>query len=327
VDGVIKRRFLLIGAALLLERTAIVYGQTLKVSRIGLLSPGDGLTPRHETFRQALHTHGWIEGQNLVIEYRFGGDDYSRLRALADDLVRMKVDLIYAPTAPSALAAKAATTTIPIVFHTLNDPVRGGLVASLRRPGGNLTGNAGLGPELDLKRLELIKELVPSLSAVTVLVNPSNVMTPPRLRVVEEAASVLKLQVRKVEASDTNGLDRALGGIGRSKPSGLIVFEDPLFSIHRGRIIEFALTERVTVLYTQSGWAKAGGLIEYAPNQEQLIRQAAAYVDRILRGARPSDLPIEQATKFDLVINLNAARKLNISIPQSLLLRADEVIQ
>jgi putative ABC transport system substrate-binding protein len=140
---------------------------------------------------------------------------------------------------------------------------------------------------------------------VTVLINPSNVMTPPRLRVVEEAASVLKLQVRKVEVSD----------------------EDPLFSIHRGRIIEFALTERVTALYTQSSWAKEGGLIEYAPNQEQLIRQAAAYVDRILRGARPSDLPIEQATKFDLVINLNVARRLNIDIPPSLLVRADEVIQ
>jgi putative ABC transport system substrate-binding protein len=162
---------------------------------------------------------------------------------------------------------------------------------------------------------------------VTVFVNPANVMTPPRLRVVEEAAGVLKLQVRKVEASDRNGLERALEGMSRSKPSALIVFEDPLFSIHRGRIIDFALTERIPVLYTQSGWAKQGGLIEYAPNQEQLIRQAAAYVDRILRGARPSDLPIEQATKFDLVINLKVARKLNINIPQSLLLRADEVIQ
>jgi putative ABC transport system substrate-binding protein len=324
---VVGRRAFLVGVATVLARVSTVRGQTTKPSRVGLLSPGAGLTPRHETFRQALHTRGWTEGQNLVIEYRFGGDDYKRLRALAEELVRTKVDVIYAPTAPSALAAKEATRTIPIVFHTLNDPVRAGLVASLSRPGGNLTGNSGLGPELDRKRIELIKELIPSLSVVTVLVNPANVMTPPRLVVVEEAASAARLQVRNVEATDKKSLEKVLEAMSRNRPDGLIVFEDPLFSVHRRRIIEFALRERVIALYTQSGWAQEGGLIEYAPNQDQLIRQAAAYVDRILRGARPSELPVEQATKFDLVINLRAARKLNVDIPQPLLLRADQVIE
>ena len=199
---------------------------------------------------------GWVEGQNLVIEYRFGGEDYERLRALAADLVRLKVDVIFAATAPSAQAAKDATTSIPIVFHTLNDPVRGGLVASFGRPGGNLTGNAGLGPELDRKRIELLKELVPSLSRATVLVNPTNIMTRPRLGGIDEVARTLRIQVRVVEASDTKGLDGALQAMARSIPAGLIIFEDPLFSVTRPRIIEFAARHRIPTVYTQSGWAE-----------------------------------------------------------------------
>jgi putative ABC transport system substrate-binding protein len=322
-----KRRALLLGFLVLSSGAGMANAQTGKKARVGLLTPGVGLSPRHEVFREALRTHGWVEGQNLTIEYRFGGDDYERLRALADDLVQLKVDVIYAATAPSAQAAKTATREIPIVFHTLNDPVRAGLVASFSRPGGNLTGNAGVGPELDRKRIELLKEIVPALAVVTILINPRNVMTAPRLGVVEEAARALKLQTRAVEASDQKSLDQALQSMARSKPAGLIVFEDPIFSINRRRIIDFASKERVTAVYTQSGWAEEGGLIEYAPNQNQLIKQAAAYVDRILRGARPSDLPVEQAVKFDVVINLKTARALGINMPMAVLHRADHVIE
>jgi ABC-type uncharacterized transport system substrate-binding protein len=322
-----RRRFLLTSLAGALVAPLGAGAQAVKIARVGLLAPGGGLTPRHETFREALRGLGWVEGQNLVIAYRFGGEDYERLRALAADLVRLKVDVIFAPTAPSAQAAKEATTSIPIVFHTLNDPVRGGLVASFGRPGGNLTGNAGLGPELDRKRVEVLKELVPSLSRATVLVNPANLMTRPRLGVIDEVARALKIQVRVVEASDTKELDGALQAMARTAPAGLIVFEDPLFSVNRLRIIEFASGHRVPTLYTQSDWAKEGGLIEYAPNQLEMFRQAAGYVDRILRGARPSDLPVEQPTKFELVINLKAAKALGLTIPPSLLARADQVIE
>ena len=322
-----RRRFLVASLAGALGAPLAVEAQAVKIARVGLLAPGGGLTPRHEAFRAALRGLGWVEGQNLVIEYRFGGEDYERLRALAADLVRLKVDVIFAATAPSAQAAKEATTSIPIVFHTLNDPVRGGLVASFGRPGGNLTGNAGLGPELDRKRIELLKELVPSISRATVLVNPTNLMTRPRLEGIDEVARAIKLQVRVVEASDAKGLDEAFQAMARPTPAGLIVFEDPLFSVNRLRIIEFASRQRVPTVYTQSGWAEEGGLIEYAPNQLQMLRQAAAYVDRILRGARPADLPIEQPTKFELVINLKTAKALGLTIPQSLRLRADQVIE
>jgi putative ABC transport system substrate-binding protein len=217
-------------------------------------------------WREALRTHGWLEGQNLTIEYRFGGDDYEYLRTLADDLVQLKVDVIYAATAPSAQAAKTATREIPIVFHTLNDPVRAGLVASFSRPGGNLTGNAGVRP---------------SLAVVTILINPRDVMTTPRLGVVQEAARALKLQTRAVEPSDQRSLDQALQSLARSEPAGLIVFEDPIFSINRRRILDFAAKERVTALYTQSGWADEGGLVEYAPNQNQLRSRGRCWRGRI----------------------------------------------
>ena len=214
--------------------------QAGKPARVGYLSTGERLSPRGEAFKQALREYGWVEGQNLVIEYRFGGEQYERLPPLAVDLVRLKVDVIFAASAPAAQAAKETTSAIPIVFHTLNDPVRAGLVASFARPGGNMTGNAGLGPELDRKRIELLKELVPSLTRATVLVNPANPMTPPRLAVIGETGRALGVEVLVVRASDSNGLDGALTAMARAKPAGLIVFEDPVFSLLRARIIEFA---------------------------------------------------------------------------------------
>lgn len=301
--------------------------QVPAVARVGYLSVGERLGPLGETFKEGLREHGWVEGQNLVIEYRFGGEEYAHLRALAADLVRLKVDVIYALSAPAAQAAKEATITLPIVFHTLNDPVRAGFVASLARPGGNLTGNAGLGPELDRKRIELLMQLAPSLSRATVLVNPANPMTPHRLEVIEEAGRALKLPVLVLTASDAKGLDARLQEMTQSRLEGLIVFEDPVFFRHRSRIIEFAAKHRVLLVCTQSGWAEQGCLIEYAPDQRAMQRQAAAYVNRILRGARPADLPVEQPTKFELVINLKTARALGLKIPESILLRADRSIE
>jgi len=301
--------------------------QTGKFARVGYLATGERLGPVGEAFPEALRGYGWVEGQNLVMEYRFGGEQYERLDALAADLAHLQVDVIFAASAPAAQAAKAATTTIPIVFHTLNDPVRAGLVASFARPGGNMTGNAGLGPELDQKRIELLKELVPALSAATVLVNPSNPMTPPRLSVIEETGRALRVQVRVLTASNAKGLDEAFQAMVRRKPAGLIVFEDPVFTLHRQRIIDFARNQRLPAVYTQSNWAVLGGLVEYAPNQREMYRQAAGYVDRILRGAKPADLPIQQPTKYELVINLKTAKALGLTIPPSLLQRADQVIE
>src|SRR5438552_15007172 len=202
-----------------------------KVARIGYLSPGQRSAPGRkellEAFKEMLKGHGWVEGKNLLIEYRFGGERYEQLRALAAELVRLKVDLIFAASAPSAQAAKEATATIPIVFSTLNDPVRAGFVTSFARPGGNMTGQAGLGPELDRKRIELLKEVVPSLSVATVLANPTNPMTPQRLDEVEATARALKVQLRRVMASDAKELEDALREMARARPAGLVVLEDP----------------------------------------------------------------------------------------------------
>jgi putative ABC transport system substrate-binding protein len=298
-----------------------------KSARIGYLTTGERLGPVGEAFAEALRGYGWVEGQNLVMEYRFGGEQYERLDALARDLARLQVDVIFAASAPAARAAKAATPSIPIVFHTLNDPVRAGLVASFARPGGNMTGNAGHGPELDQKRIELLKELVPSLLAATVLVNPSNPMTPPRLSVIETTGRALRIQIRVLTAFNAQGLDDAFQAMVRSKPAGLIVFEDPIFALHRQRIIDFARNQRLPAVYSQSDWAVQGALIEYAPNQREMFRQAAGYVDRILRGVKPADLPIQQPTKYELVINLKTAKALGLTIPPSLLQRADQVIE
>jgi len=322
-----RRAFVGGSLALVAVRVAAEAQQTVVRARVGYLTPGQSLTARGEIFRQELRKLGWIEGENLTIEYRFGGDQYARLRALAADLVRLKVDVIFATSAPAAQAAKEVTTTIPIVFHTLNDPVQAGFVESFARPGGNLTGNAGLGPELDQKRIALLKELLPMLTNAAVLVNPTNPMTAHRLRVLEETSRALNLQTSVIAVSDPKELARTFDAIAQSKAGGLIVFEDPIFSRYRSRIVELANAHRVVTVYTQSGLAREGGLIEYAPNQDQMFRQAAAYVNRILRGARPADLPVEQPTKFELVINLKTAKMLTLTIPPSLLLRADQIIE
>jgi len=324
-----RRAFVTGLGAVLAAPLGVEAQQAGKRARIGFLTPGDRLSRgwQADVLRESLHGHGWVEGANLVIEYRFGGDRYEHLRALADDLVRLRVDLIFAASAPAAQAAKEATATIPIVFSTLNDPVRAGLVASFPFPGGNITGQAGLGPELDRKRIELLKEVVPSLSRVTVLANPSNPMTPQRLSEVEATAGALKVQIRQVTASDPKELAKVLQEMARVRPAALIVLEDPMLIAHGKSIIDFAAQQRILTIYTSPGWAERGGLMEYSASAREMIVRAATYVDRILRGAKPADLPVEQPTKFELVINLKTAKALGLTIPPSLLLRADQVIE
>ncbi len=329
-DPMISRRaFLALGAGLLVTPGRAGAQTPKKTARVGLLSPGDAKTRAWavEPVRKTLHRHGWVEGNNLVIEYRYGGDDYERLRALAKELVRLKVDVILAASAPAAQAAKDATTTTPVVFVTGNDPVRAGFVASFARPGGNMTGQAGLGPELDRKRIELLKAVFPALSAAMLLANPANPMTAQRLPGFEATGQALNIDVRMVGASDGKQLDAALQEIGRVGTIGLIVLEDPTLIAHRKRIIDFMAQHRVPTMYTSSGWAEHGGLMEYAPDLRELYSRAATYVDRILRGVRPDDLPVEQPTKFELVINLKTAKALGLMIPHSVLLRADRIIE
>jgi len=301
-----RRRFVrALGLGVAVGPRAAAAQSAAKVARVGYLASGRSPAgdPLAEAFRAALRERGWTEGENLIIERRVAEGQYERLRGLAEELVRLKVGVIFAPSAPAAQAAKEATAAIPIVFHVLYDPVRAGLVRSLARPGGNLTGNAGLGLELDRKRIELLKEVVPSLSSATVLQNPSNPMTPSRQQETEEAAQALKVKLRVVTAPDAKALDQALEVVAAGRPEALIVFDDPMFRLHRRRIIEVAKRHRIPAIFSQAGWAEEGGLLEYAPDQREMFRQAAVYVDRILRGARPGDLPIEQPTKFELVIN------------------------
>jgi len=324
-----RRSFLAFGAGLLVISGPAGAQTPKNAARVGLLSPGDSKTRAWavDAVRRTLHGQGWVEGDNLVIEYRYGGEDYERLRALAKELVRLKVDVILAASGPSAQAAKEATATTPIVFVTGNDPVRAGFVASFARPGGNMTGQAGLGPELDRKRIELLKTMVPTLSAAALLVNPTNPMTAQRLPGFEATAQELKIDVRTVGASDGKQLDAALREIGRTGTAGLIVLEDPTLIAYRKRIIDFVAQNRVPTMYTSYGWAEQGGLMEYTPDTNELYSRAAIYVDRILRGAKPGDLPVEQPTKFELVINLKTAKALGLTIPQTLLLQASQLIE
>ena len=301
-----------------------------KVARLGYLSTGQLDAGRRwlvDAFKAALRERGWVEGDNLTIDYRFGGDDYERLRVHAADLVRLNADVLFANSAPAARAAKEATATVPIVFVTLNDPVRAGWVASLARPGGNMTGHAGLGPELDRKRMEFLKAAVASPDTVILLANPSNPMTAPRLAEQELTARALKMPVRVMTASDARGLDHALDELSRIRVAGLVVLDDPVFVFRQRHIIAFVAKHRIPTIYALPEAAEQGGLIGYGPSLREMHREAGIYVDRILKGARPADLPVSQPTRFELVINLKTANALGLTLPQSLLGRADKVIE
>jgi putative ABC transport system substrate-binding protein len=308
--------------------------QPAKVPRIGWLLSGSLEAPETRAllgaFRQGAHERGYVEGQNIVIEYRPAEGRIDRFPALAADLVRLKVDLIVAGSTAAARAAQQATTTIPIVAPTMGDPVGDGFVASLARPGGNITGLTFLGPALTPKRLELLKEALPKISRLAGLWHPgalSEQTTKDMLSQTETAARTLGVRLQLVGVRSLDELDRAFSTIASQRADAFLMFPSAMFFNERRRVIDLAAKHRLPSVYVSKEFVELGGLISYGASIADLFRRAAVYVDKILKGAKPADLPVEQPTKFELVINLKTAKTLGLTMPPSLLQRADEVIQ
>ena len=304
--------------------------QPSKMARVGYLEFGSAApgTPHLEAFRQGLRELGWVEGQNIAFDVRYAEGKQDRLPELAADLVRLKVDLIFASATPAALAAKQATTTIPIVIGFVADPVGSGLVPRLARPGGNITGWTHLaGLELNAKRLEILKEAVPEAARIGALWNPANPIHGPSLKVIEAAASRLKVQLHPLGVQDPHELQDAFSAMARERMQGLTVPPDGMFLAHRARIIDLAAKYRIPTMYGVRELVQAGGLIAYGVNLPEMYRHGALFVDRILKGAKPGDLPVERPTTFELMINLKTAKTLGLTIPQTLLIRADHLIE
>jgi putative ABC transport system substrate-binding protein len=298
-----------------------------KMPRVGVLWPGAPPDKWDEAFRQGLRTHGYVEGQNISLEYRWAEGRQERLSELAEELVRLKVDLIVTISAPAIIALKQATTAIPIVFAGTSDPVRSGFVASLARPGGNLTGLSLMAPDLAGKRLELIKSIVPAASRVAMLWNASDEGMAIRVQQTQLAAPALQVTLLSPELRTPADLDSTLATLSRDLPDALLTFVDPFTLRHRKQIVEFAATERLPAIYEDRAFVEAGGLMSYGPSVEDNCRRAATYVDKILKGAKPDDLPVEQPTKFELIVNLKTAKVLGLEISPTLLARADELIE
>jgi putative tryptophan/tyrosine transport system substrate-binding protein len=295
---------------------------------IGFLNPtsSDAFAGRLGGFRQGLKDTGYVEGENVAIEYRWADNQTDRLPALAAELVRRRVAVIVGNT-PSAFAAKAATTTIPIVFIVAEDPVRLGLVASLARPGGNLTGVNFFTGELVAKRLELLRELVPRAARVAVLVNPAGPDAETTLKDVEPAARAIGLQIPVLNASTSREISSAFATLVRERPDALFVGGDPFFSSRRVQLVHLATLHKVPAIFSNRAYVEAGGLMSYGSNIVDAWRQLGTYAGRILKGAKPADLPVVQASKFELVINVESARMVGLTVPDKLLAAADEVIE
>jgi putative ABC transport system substrate-binding protein len=314
-----------LGAALPLARAQ----QPAKVARIGLLSPfsPSQSAPWHQAFRLGLRDLGWVEGKNISIEYRYAEGRNDRLPELAADLVRIKVDVIVASVNADALVAQKATRAIPIVMVSAGDPVATGLVESLARPGGNVTGLSQMTVEMVGKRLELLKEMVPKLSRVAVLWNPQGAAATLNWKEIQLPARQMGVQLHSLEVRSPDDFDKALEDATQVRAGALFIIADPVVVTNLKRIADLAVKSRLPSIFQLSGFADAGGLAAYGPDLADMFRRAATYVDKILNGAKPADLPIEQPTKFELVINLKTAKALRIEIPQSVRLRADRVIE
>jgi len=307
-----------------------------KVYRIGQLSNTARISRRgreyrqgrsRKAYRQALHELGYVEGQNIVFEWRFSKRKRDRLPALADELVGLKVDVLFAHSLTAALATKNATRTIPIVFLSAVDPVAAGLVDSLARPGGNLTGLTHVAPELADKRLELLKETISKLSRVAVLWHPGNPGSEQIWKETQLAAPGLGLQLYSMEVTSDDQFEGAFQEATKARSAALAVTQSSLISSNRRRIADLAIKNRLPAIYSDPRFMRYGGLMSYATDRIEQYRRAATYVDKILKGARPRDLPVEGPTKFELVINLKTAKALGITIPPSILYRADKVIK
>jgi putative tryptophan/tyrosine transport system substrate-binding protein len=301
--------------------------QSGKLHAIGLLSVGSMTTGVFAAFHDGLRELGWIEGKNLLIERRFAENRIERLPDLAAELVRLNVDVIVGFGTPPPLAAKRATTTIPIVMAAAGDPVGSGLVASLARPGGNVTGMSLMAPDLAGKRLELLKELVPRLARVAVIWNAANPYPALVFKETQAAGRTLGIEVQSLEVRGSNDFDGAFEAARRQRPEALITVEDPLTITHRKLIVDFTAEQRLPAVHGVREFVAAGGLLSYGASLDDLFRRAAGYVDKILKGVKPADLPVLQPTKFELVINLKTAKALGLEVPPMLLARADEVIE
>jgi putative ABC transport system substrate-binding protein len=324
-----RRAFLGVAAAgSLIAMPAVARAQQAgKVHRVGFLSLQSGLTSTTEAFPKEMRELGYVEGRNLIIEYRWAARKEERLPELAAELVRLKVEVIVTAAAPTIEAARRATSTIPIVMATAADPVGSGLVASLARPGGNVTGLTALSTELAGKRLQLARELVPKATRVAVLAYHGSSVTRLFLEEMRAAAQQIGVQLVVQEVNETGDLTGAFTAMQRERAQALVVQVSPFSADNAKRIVELAAQHRLPAMYDVRSFVDAGGLVSYGPSLPEMFRRAAFYVDKILKGAKPADLPIEQPTKFELVINLKAAKALGLTIPPALLARADQVIQ
>jgi len=314
-------------SAILMVSMSAEAQQAGKVPRIGILAPGSSALPTsayHDSFRQGLRELGYIEGKNIFIEVRYAEGKQDRLSDIATELVKLKVDVIVTATRPGVLAARNATSAIPIVFAAVGDPVRAGLVSSLARPGGNITGLSIIETQLFGKRLELLKETSPKITRIAQFRDATSPGTESEM---QATASVLGLQLQSLELGSAKDFDAAFEAILKERAQALTATANPVISINQQRIVAFAAKNRLPAIYPYSESIDAGGLMFYGVSFSDLFRRAATYVDKILKGAKPSDLPVEQPTKFQLVINMKTAKALDLTVPPSLLFRADEVIE
>jgi putative ABC transport system substrate-binding protein len=324
-----RRKFITLLGGVAAAWPVVAQAQQRAKPIIGFLSSTskDGAAPYISGIAQGLAETGYAEGRNVEIEFRWADDKIDRLPELAADLVQRKVSVIFASAIRASLAAKAATSTIPIVFATANDPVQFGLVGSLNRPDRNLTGISYLSAELSEKRLQLLHELVPAASVISVMVNPHNANVERNLRNVETAATRMGLRMYPLKVSTESEYEAAFSQIAEPLTGALLVLNDPLFFDQRSRIAALAARHTVPAMYPSRDYPETGGLMSYGANQTDVYRQAGVYVGRILKGEKPADLPVLQPTKFELVINLRTAKELNLPVPPTLLARADEVIE
>jgi ABC-type uncharacterized transport system substrate-binding protein len=328
LDQLKRREFItLLGGAAVVWPLATRAQQAGKIRTIGILNAGSAGVPSAVVLPDALRELGWIERKNIVFERRYAENRVERLPELAAELVRLNVDVIVGLGTLAPLAAKRATTTIPIVMTAAGDPLGSGLVASLARPGGNVTGMSLMAPDLGGKRLELLKELLPRLARVAVLWNAANPYPALVFKETQAAGRTLGIEVQSLEVRDPRDFDGAFEALRRQRPDALITVEDPLTFNYMKLIADFAAGQRLPTLHGFREDVAAGALMSYGANLADLFRRAAGYVDKILRGAKPADLPVQQPTKFELVINLTTAKALGLTVPPSLLARADEVIE
>jgi putative tryptophan/tyrosine transport system substrate-binding protein len=314
--------------ALVLVRPWAAMGQpAARLPRVGVIGEQSVGEARIEAFRQGLRDLGYVDGQNIVIDYRYLKGQVDQAQGFAMELVRLQPDVLVVGGTVAAQAAKAATATVPIVFAAVADPVASGLVGSLARPAGNVTGLSVLGPQLSAKQLELLKATVPRVGRVGVLFNPANPATAAIVAGTRQAARALALQLQVIEVRRSGELAGAFSAMVASKVGAVLVVSDPLFGGDLVHLSDLAAANRLPAIYSRREFAEAGGLLAYGSSFSENYRRAAGYVDKILRGARPADLPVEQPTRFELVINQKTARAIGITVPQPVLLRADEVIQ